>query len=51
VHDEVLLSVPKDEFDTVKNLTEDILSNTCKLEVPLIVNIKSGENWFELVDL
>jgi len=51
VHDEVLLSVPKNEFDIVKNLTEDILSNTCKLEVPLIVNLKSGENWYELEDL
>ena len=51
VHDEVLLSVPKDEIDAVKNMTEDILSNTCKLEVPLDVNLKSGVNWYELADI
>jgi DNA polymerase-1 len=47
VHDELIFDVLKDELDIVKNIVKNEMENVCKLEVPLIVDIGTGNNWLE----
>ncbi len=45
VHDELLFNVYKDELDEVKKLVVDIMENTYKLNVPLLVDVNVGKDW------
>lgn len=47
VHDELILEVSKDEMDEVKAIVKDGMENAMKLDVPLVVDINTGSNWFE----
>jgi len=47
VHDELVFNVLKNELDIVKQIVEEIMENTYKLEVPLKVEIEYGYNWYE----
>ncbi len=47
VHDELLFDVPKDEVELMTNLIKEEMEKAVMLEVPLIVGIGSGKNWFE----
>ncbi|NME82368.1 DNA polymerase I [Clostridium sp. SM-530-WT-3G] len=47
VHDELILNVKKDEFDTVKELVISEMENAIKLSVALDVDFNSGYTWYE----
>ena len=47
VHDELVFNVLNDEVETVKKIVKDIMENTYKLDVPLVVDIETGSNWYE----
>jgi DNA polymerase-1 len=47
VHDELVFEVHKDELDEVREMVRDKMENTVDLEVPVKVDINSGENWLE----
>ena len=47
VHDELIFNVKNNELDTVKKLVKEIMENTIKLSVPLIVDIETGANWYD----
>ena len=47
VHDELIINVIEDEIDEVKKLTQEVMENAFKLEVPLKVEISTGSNWYE----
>ena len=47
VHDELDLSVPKDQVDGVSALLRDVMENVAELKVPLVVDVSSGKNWAE----
>ncbi|HBM79464.1 MAG TPA: DNA polymerase I, partial [Clostridiaceae bacterium] len=47
VHDELIVDVYKDELDAVKEIIKDSMENAFKLDVPLKVDINSGNNWME----
>ena len=47
VHDELILNVLEDEVVEVKKLTQEVMENAFKLEVPLKVEISTGSNWYE----
>ncbi len=47
VHDELVFDVHKDETETVKSLVEDKMVHAIELDVPLIVDINTGNNWLE----
>jgi len=47
VHDELIINVLEDEVDEVKKLTQEVMENAFKLEVPLKVEISTGSNWYE----
>jgi len=47
VHDELVFNVIKEEEDAVGKIVKDIMENTYKLDVPLKVDINTGNNWYE----
>lgn len=47
VHDELVIDCKKDEFETVKSLMKNVMENVVKLEVPLLVDIEYGDNWYQ----
>ncbi len=48
VHDEVILEVPKDEEEIVKQILKNTLENAYKLSIPLRTSIESGKSWGEM---
>lgn len=49
VHDELILECPNEEIECVSSLLKSSMENVIKLNVPLVVDIKIGNNWFELM--
>lgn len=47
VHDELILEVPKEEIDELKEVVIDVMENTVKLAVPLKVDYSYGNSWFD----
>lgn len=47
IHDELLFDVKKEEKEKLKTLVKDIMENTYKLKVPLVVEEESGVNWYD----
>ena len=47
VHDELIFNVYKEEKENIEQLVKDIMQNTYKLTVPLIVDVEYGTNWYE----
>ncbi len=48
VHDEIILEVKEEIADKVAKKIQEIMENVYKLKVPLIVNVKIGDNWGEI---
>lgn len=47
VHDELVLEVPTDELETVKELVRASMSEAMHLDVPVVVTMDTGSNWLE----
>ncbi len=47
VHDELNFNVPTHELDTVRNIVIEEMENAHKMNVPLIAECGSGQNWLE----
>ena len=47
VHDELDLSVPKDQVEGVSVLLKDVMEHVVELKVPLVVDVEHGSNWAE----
>ena len=47
VHDELVFDVHKSELDIMQLLVRDEMQQAIKFEVPLLVDINSGDNWLE----
>lgn len=47
VHDELIIETHKEEREEVEKMMRDIMENSIKLDVPLKVDIKVGDNWYE----
>ena len=45
IHDELVFEVPPDELDAMAALVREEMSGVMKLNVPLKVDLKSGDNW------
>jgi DNA polymerase-1 len=48
IHDELLLEVPEEELEEVKEIVVSTMSNAFELDVPLKVEVSTGKNWLEL---
>lgn len=47
VHDEIVLEVPKDELEKVKQLVKETMEHAVELSVPLRADENSGKSWYE----
>ena len=47
VHDELLVECPRENAERVLEILKSEMENAVKLDVPLVVEAKSGENWYE----
>ena len=47
VHDELVIDTRKDEFEVVKKLMKEVMESVIELEVPLLVDIEYGDNWYQ----
>ena len=45
VHDELVFEVHKDDLDTVSKKIHELMESSMTLDVPLLVEVGSGENW------
>jgi len=48
VHDELIFDVPKEELETIMSLIPQLMANAIELKVPLEVDIRSGNNWYDV---
>jgi len=48
IHDELLFEVKKNVVEAKAREIKEIMENVIHLEVPLVVEIKKGENWGEM---
>jgi DNA polymerase I len=48
VHDELLFEAPPDEVATVEALAREIMVAALPLDVPIVVDVKSGRDWSEV---
>ena len=47
VHDELLIEAHKDEVEQVKEILVQKMEQAVQLDVPLIIDIHTGKNWYE----
>lgn len=47
VHDELIIDTHKEEFVEVANILKQCMEGAVQLKVPLVTDIKTGENWYE----
>ncbi len=47
VHDELVFDAHREETEMLKTLVEDKMKNALKLDVPVVVDINTGNNWLE----
>ncbi|MDQ4430973.1 DNA polymerase I [Yokenella regensburgei] len=45
VHDELVFEVHKDDLDAVSKKIHELMENSTTLDVPLLVEVGSGDNW------
>jgi DNA polymerase-1 len=45
VHDELVLEVPDDEIEKIKNELPSLMGAVTQLDVPLLVEVGVGPNW------
>ena len=48
VHDEIILEVKESDAKKVAEKVKEIMENAYKLKVPLVVDVKIGDNWGEI---
>jgi len=48
VHDEIILEVKEDIAEEVAKKVKEIMESVYKLKVPLVVDVKIGDNWGEI---
>jgi DNA polymerase-1 len=51
VHDELLLEVPRTELDGLVPIVREEMEGAVKLDVPLTVDLKSGDHWDSLTPI
>jgi DNA polymerase-1 len=48
VHDELLFEAPPREVEAVERLATEIMAAALPLDVPVVVDVKTGDDWAEV---
>jgi DNA polymerase-1 len=51
VHDELVLEVSSHEIEQVAEIVKKTMEEAFKLDVPVVVDLRTGENWQDMEDL
>lgn len=51
VHDELVLELPHSELGTVAPIVREVMESAYSLDVPLLVDVEAGPNWYEMEEL
>ena len=51
VHDELVLELPHSELGTVAPIVRDVMESAYRLDVPLVVDVEAGPNWYEMEEM
>jgi len=51
VHDELVFEVERSRVDELAELVRDEMGNAYPLDVPLVVDVRTGDNWDEMTPL
>jgi DNA polymerase-1 len=51
VHDELVLELDRPDLDAVARLVRDTMQDVVALRVPLVVDVRAGQNWAEMEDV
>jgi len=51
VHDELVAEVPRDEVDELASVFSEEMGSAYALDVPLVVDVRTGANWDEMARL
>lgn len=47
IHDELVFEAPGDEIERLREIVIDCMENAVKLDIPLIVDVNIGDNWYD----
>jgi DNA polymerase-1 len=47
VHDELIFEVPQEEWEELQTKIKSTMESAVKLSVPLVVDVRAGQNWME----
>jgi DNA polymerase-1 len=47
IHDELVLEIPEEEIEEVKEIVQYEMENAIPLKVPVVIDIGIGKNWYE----
>ncbi|HZO55335.1 MAG TPA: DNA polymerase, partial [Bryobacteraceae bacterium] len=45
VHDELVFEAPPEEVDKLKAMVKELMEGACALDVPLVAEVGTGDNW------
>ena len=48
VHDELIFDVPRTELEQLQALVREAMEGAFALKVPLVVDMKIGEDWYNM---
>ena len=48
IHDELIFEAPEEEIDQLRELVPKVMDSAVKLDVPLKVESKVGDTWYDL---
>ena len=48
IHDELVFEAPKEEIPVLQKLVPQVMDSAVKLDVPLKVDSKFGDTWYDL---
>ena len=48
VHDELIFEVPREELDSMSEMVRELMPASLELAVPVVVELKTGDNWGDL---
>lgn len=51
IHDELVFEVPANDVETLRDLVVEEMVGVLKLDVPLVVDVKSGPNWADMIPI
>ena len=47
VHDELIIETINSEVEEIKEILKDLMENSIKLDVPLTVDLETGDSWYD----